>query len=91
MGTGRRKALDGDDLVAGLDVADPDRARPRHLAIDMHGAGTALGDAAAVFGPGETDMLPDHPQERRVRFDLHHPYPSIDVELGHERSSHGLL
>src|SRR5580704_1366890 len=28
-----REALDGDDLVGRLDVADPHRARPRHLAI----------------------------------------------------------
>ena len=91
MRAGGGEALDGGDPIGSFHVSDPDGTRALHLVIDMHGAGAALGDAAAVFGPGETDLLPDHPQERRVRFDLHHPYPSIDVELGHERSSHGLL
>ena len=40
---------------------------------------------------GEPDVFADHPQKRRVRLDLHHAYPSVDVELGHRASSHGLL
>ena len=35
--------------------------RMRH-AVDMHGAGAALRDAAAVFGAGEADGVAQHPQ-----------------------------
>ena len=56
-----REALDGDDRVGRLHVADADRARALHLAVDVHGAGAALRDAAAVFRAGETDLLADHP------------------------------
>ena len=41
------------------------------LAVDVHRAGAALRDAAAVFGAGEADLLADDPQERRVGLDLH--------------------
>ncbi len=42
-----------------------------HLAVDVHRAGAALRDAAAVFGAGQADVLADHPQQRRVVLDLH--------------------
>ncbi len=40
------------------------------LAVDVHGAGAALRDTAAVLGAGETDLLADHPQQRGVGLDL---------------------
>ena len=69
----------------GLDVADPDRARALHLAVDVHRAGAALRDAAAVFGAGEPDLLADDPQQRRIGLDLHVTDLAVDVELCHER------
>ena len=58
-------------LSVGLHVADADRAGALHLAVDVHGAGAALRDAAAVFGAGQADLLADDPQQRRVGLDLH--------------------
>ena len=39
-------------LSVGLHVADADRAGALHLVVDVHGAGAALRDAAAVFRAG---------------------------------------
>src|SRR5262245_47676586 len=66
-GAGRREAFDRGDLLA-LGSADRQRARAHRFAVDVHGAGAALRDAAAVLGAGETDLLADHPQQRGVRF-----------------------
>ena len=62
-----RQALDGDDLVGRLHVADTDRARALHLAVDVHRAGAALRDAAAVLGAGQADLLADDPQAAACR------------------------
>src|SRR5258707_6881181 len=59
-----RKALVGDDLVAGFEAAERDRAGALHLAVDVHRAGAALRNAAAVFGAVETAMLPANPSQR---------------------------
>ena len=45
----------------GLHVADADDAGALHFVVDVHGAGAALRDAAAVFRAGEADLLADHP------------------------------
>src|SRR5690242_19723342 len=80
-----RQALDGDDLVALLHGRERDRTRPLHLAVDMHRARSALRNSAAELGAGETDLLADHPQERRLRLCLHVPHLAIDVEPCHGR------
>src|SRR5665811_2329847 len=49
-----------------------------------YGCGVALCDTAAVFRAGQTDMLPDNPQERRVRLDPHIAHLPIDIEFCHE-------
>jgi hypothetical protein len=49
----------------------------------VHGTGAALGDAAAVFGAGEADLLPEHPQQRGAGVDIDLMSPSIDVESSH--------
>src|SRR3954453_17625443 len=54
-----REAFDCDDLVAGLHRGKRDRAGALHLAVDVHRAGAALRDTAAVFGAGETDQFAD--------------------------------
>src|SRR5256714_10765766 len=35
-------------------------------AVQVNGTGAALGDAAAELGTGETERVPQHPEERRV-------------------------
>ena len=39
-------------------------------AVDVHRAGAALGDAAAVFGAHEAEHVPQHPKQRRVGIDV---------------------
>src|SRR5437879_2803224 len=55
----------------------PGRRRDRHHAgahrgaVEMHGAGAALGDAASELRAGEAEVVAQHPQERRVGRDVH--------------------
>src|SRR4029453_8294073 len=43
-----------------------EEARARGLAVEEDGAGAALALAAAVFGPGEVEVLAQHAQERAL-------------------------
>src|SRR5882724_7262530 len=61
IGAGRGNSFDSDDPVGGLDRADRDGTGAPHLAVDMHRAGAALRNAAAVFRAGQTDLLADDP------------------------------
>ena len=36
----------------------------------MDGAGAALGDAAAIFGAGQADLIAEHPQQGRFGLDI---------------------
>src|SRR5262245_53516510 len=73
-----RQALDGDDLVGRLDRADRQGAGAHHVAVQVHRAGAALRDAAAVFRSGEADLLAYDPQERRIGFYLDITRPAVD-------------
>jgi hypothetical protein len=53
----------------------------------MDGAGAALGDAAAVFGAGQSDRVAQHPQQRRVGIDIHLMRLTIHVEISHVQTS----
>src|SRR5215831_16558442 len=74
-----RQAFDGDDLVGGLDRADRYGAGAHDVPVQVHRAGAALRDPAAVLGSSETDLLPDHPQQRRAGLHLHVASPAVDV------------
>src|SRR5678816_4864077 len=80
---GGREAFDRDDAVRRLHAADPKDAGAHELAVDVHRAGPALRDAAAVLGAREADLLADGPEQRRVGLDLHVTDATIDVELRH--------
>src|SRR5579859_1234559 len=64
-----RQRLDGDDLGAlgGLGRQDAGALR---LAVHVHRAGAALGDAAAELGPGQAQLVAQHPEQRRVVLDI---------------------
>src|ERR1700692_2514592 len=49
----------------------------------MHGTGAALGDAAAVFGAGQTDRVTQHPQQGRVGFGVDVVRLSVDGKANH--------
>src|ERR1700674_4433023 len=53
-------------------------------AIDMHGARTALGDAATILGPRKAHPFANDPQKRRVRIDVYFMHCSIDGETTHD-------
>ena len=59
------------------------RAGARRHTVDMHGAGTALRDTAAVFGAGQADVLANRPEQRRVRIDVDVIVFAIDIEANH--------
>src|SRR5580704_478414 len=54
------QALDGGDLLADR-VADLHAAGAHRHPVDVHGAGPALCNAAAIFGAGESDIFADRP------------------------------
>jgi hypothetical protein len=83
--TGGGEAFDGDDLVGRLHVLDEDGAGALDLAVDVYGAGAALGDAAAVFGAGEPHLLAQGPKQGRIAVDLHIDGFAIHIQFGHGR------
>jgi len=46
----------------------------------VDGAGSALGDAAAVFGTHELQVVAQHPEQRRGRVHVHLSGLAVDVE-----------
>ena len=54
------KAFDGSDLFAGY-IGNRQHAGARHFAVDVHGTGSALHDAAAEFRPGHIQDVAQHP------------------------------
>src|SRR5689334_19956670 len=79
-----RQPLDGDDLLAD-DFRDRRRARALSLAIDVHRAGSAQADAAAVLRPGKIELSPQHPEQRHLRLDVDAAGATIYVQLDHSR------
>src|SRR5262249_56170464 len=61
------KAFDGGDLLPDC-LAHLRGTGARRHAVDVHGAGATLRNAAAILGAGETDLFPDHPKHPAVRF-----------------------
>src|SRR5262249_50446466 len=78
------KPLDGGDLLA-LNRAYRHRARSRGRSVDVNGAGTALGNTAAVFRAGKANLLPQHPEQRSTRVDINVVGLSVDAETSHSQ------
>ena len=77
-----REPLDGRDLFS-LRPAHWERAGAGGNAVDMDGTGAALRDATAVFGSRQTDLLPDHPQQRGIGINVDLSCSSVDNETSH--------
>src|SRR6516225_3696113 len=73
------EALDGDNLLAG-GVARGNAAGAHRNAVQMHGAGAAQRDAAAIFRTREAHVLADRPEQWRIRFDVDVMHFAIDCE-----------
>jgi hypothetical protein len=80
------KALNSDDLCA-IKSAYWHRAGPHGGSVDMHRASAALRDTAAEFCAGQTDHVAQHPEKRRIGFDVYLPGRSVDIDGDH----YGLL
>src|SRR5213078_3731923 len=63
------QAFDRRDALVG-DRGDGQHAGARGHAVQMHGAGAALRDAAAELGAREAERVAQHPEERRVGRDV---------------------
>src|ERR1700722_7816227 len=78
----RGKALNSDNLCA-IESADGHRAGPHGDSVDMHRASTALRDTAAEFCARQTDHVAQHPEKRRIGFDVDFPGCSVDRDRDH--------
>src|SRR5580704_10019318 len=74
--------FDRGDLL-GADRSDRDLAGTCGDAVDVHGAGATLGNAATVFGAGESDGVADHPEQWRVGFNVYVVRLSVDGKGNH--------
>src|ERR1044071_6716518 len=77
-----REPFDRGDALS-LDRAHRQHARARGLPVDVHGASAALRHAAAVFRSRESDLLPQHPQQRGVWLHVHLDGFAVDDEARH--------
>src|SRR5216110_2511642 len=82
------QAFDRGHALAG-DRGHGQHAGARRDAVQVDGAGAALGDAAAELGAGEAEGVAQHPQERRVGGDGDRLALAVDGEsdCGHDRAS----
>src|SRR5262245_36476059 len=76
------QALDRGDLFA-FGLAHRNAAGAGGDAVDMNGAGAALRNAAAVFGAGQSDVLADRPEQRRIWLDVDVKGFSVDRKVCH--------
>src|SRR5262249_43917479 len=53
--------------------------------VDVNGAGTTLGNTAAVFRAGEANLLSQHPEQRSARVDINVVGLSVDAETSHSQ------
>ena len=74
-----RQALDGGDGLLAY-CRNGQRAGAHGGVFEMHGAGPALSDAAAVFGAHELQVVAQHPEQRGGGVHVHLPGLAIDVE-----------
>src|SRR5438445_4597616 len=83
----RQALYRGDALAFGR--GDGEHAGADRLAVEVHRAGAAHRDAAAVLGTGEADLLPDSPEKGRVGVDVDLERSAVDRQARHGLSSWG--
>jgi hypothetical protein len=74
------QSLDGDDVFP-ADVSNRILAGPYRFLVDDHRARAAQILAAAEFGPRESEVGAQHPQEFPVSFDLQFCGLSVESEI----------
>src|SRR6195256_3064563 len=83
-----RQTLDGGHAPRADRVHRRD-ARADWLPIQVHGARTAQGHAAAELGAGQAQRVAQHPQQRHVGIDIDFGVLAVDAELDHCTPSTG--
>jgi len=79
MGAVGRQPLNGDDLA--LHVAGRKLAGPGGSAVQVDGAGAALGDAAAILGPRQAQRIAQNPQQGCRGVHVHVMHLAVNVQL----------
>lgn len=82
----RSQALDGGDFSA-LNRPGWNRTRTQGCAIKMDRASIALGNAAAVFGTSQSNLLADSPEQRCVGVNVDSLGLAIDGQTDHAITS----
>src|SRR5438309_10743116 len=88
QGGAARQTLDRGDLLA-LGRADRQHAGADRLAVEVHRAGSAHRDAAAVLGAGEAGLLADRPQKGCAGVGLEVEGFAVDRQARHGLPSWG--
>jgi hypothetical protein len=81
-----RQAFNGGDLLGSLHRANGIDARAYSLAIDMNGAGTALGYTARILRAGQSDVLSDNPEQGRIALNINFKLLAVNSQCGHDAS-----
>ncbi len=68
-------------------ILDQRLARPDRDTVEMHGAGAAGGDAAAVFRAREPEFVAQHPQQRRAGFGQHLAFGTVQGDREGDEAS----
>jgi hypothetical protein len=90
LAAGRR----GADAFDGGDGAVAHRAHRQHagahrLAVDMHRAGSALGNAAAEFRTGHAEYVTENPEQRHVGRGVERLWFAVDGQFCDRQFFHG--
>jgi hypothetical protein len=74
----RAQSLESGDRIS-PDVSERDGARPGELSADQRGTSTALAEAAAEFGAVQSEIVPQHVEQRSIVGGVDHMALAIDV------------
>src|SRR2546425_5893744 len=77
-----RKPLDAHDLLAGR-ARYRRHTRAHRFAVEMHRARATQRHAEAEFCAGELKIFPEHPEQWRVRADIHRALLPVDLQSYH--------
>src|SRR5713101_1136077 len=78
-----RKPLDAHDLLADCPRYGRD-TRTNRFTVEMHGTRATQRHAAAEFCAGELKIFAEHPEQWRVRADIHRALLPIDLQSYHD-------
>ena len=81
-----RQALDGDDIIQGLDGSEHQHTGAYRSAINVDGTGPALAYPATVFRAGQAKLFTQDPKERGRSIGGHVHDLAVDTDLRHASS-----